>query len=57
VTREIPVPSDKEEIIRHLLICVRKAIYQGVINIPGPQREGFVLGGTEEVGGYYVMHG
>uniref|UniRef100_A0A2N9IIM4 Uncharacterized protein n=1 Tax=Fagus sylvatica TaxID=28930 RepID=A0A2N9IIM4_FAGSY len=29
VTREIPVPSDKEEIIRHLLICVRKAISPG----------------------------
>jgi hypothetical protein len=57
VTREIPVPSDKEEIIRHLLICVRKAVHQGVINIPGPQGEGFVLGGTKEVGGYYVVHG
>ena len=57
MTREIPVPPDKEEIICHLLICVRKAIYQGVVYIPGSQREGFVLGGTEEVGGYYIMHG
>ena len=57
VTREVPVPSNKEEIIRHLLICIRKAVYQGVINVPGPQREGFVLGGTKEVGGLYVVHG
>ena len=57
VTGEIPIPFDKEEIICHLLICVRKAIHQGVINVPRPQREGFMLGGTKKVGGYYVVHG
>ena len=57
VTREIPVPLDKEEIICHLLVCIREAVHQCAIYIPGPQGESLVLCGAEGVGGYYIVHG